>query len=113
VAGNAAAFGGHPGNVTVFGESYGGLSTSAHLVAPGSAALFHRAIIQSGFALMDLPAGGFVRAGRQARRRRSAWRGARGRPASLGGPAVRAETRSAGRRGARRGNLLAVLDPGP
>ena len=55
---NAAAFGGDPGNVTVFGESYGGLSTSAHLVAPGSAGLFHRAIVQSGFALMDLPAGG-------------------------------------------------------
>jgi para-nitrobenzyl esterase len=58
VARNAAAFGGDPGNVTAFGESYGGLSTSAHLVAPGSAGLFHRAIIQSGFALMDLPAGG-------------------------------------------------------
>jgi para-nitrobenzyl esterase len=58
VARNAAAFGGDPGNVTVFGESYGGLSTSAHLVAPESAGLFHRAIIQSGFALMDLPAGG-------------------------------------------------------
>ena len=58
VSRNAAAFGGDPDNVTVFGESYGGLSTSAHLVAPGSAGLFHRAIIQSGFALMDLPAGG-------------------------------------------------------
>jgi para-nitrobenzyl esterase len=58
VARNAASFGGDPGNVTVFGESYGGLSTSAHLVAPGSAGLFHRAIVQSGFALMDLPAGG-------------------------------------------------------
>jgi para-nitrobenzyl esterase len=57
VARNAAAFGGDPGNVTVFGESYGGLATSAHLVAPGSAGLFHRAIIQSGFALMDLQAG--------------------------------------------------------
>ena len=55
---NAAAFGGDPGNVTLFGESYGGLSTSAHLVAPSSAGLFHRAIVQSGFALMDLPAGG-------------------------------------------------------
>jgi para-nitrobenzyl esterase len=58
VARNATAFGGDPSNVTVFGESYGGLSTSAHLVAPGSAGLFHRAILQSGFALMDLPAGG-------------------------------------------------------
>jgi para-nitrobenzyl esterase len=58
VARNAAEFGGDPGNVTVFGESYGGLSASAHLVAPGSAGLFHRAIIQSGFVLMDLPAGG-------------------------------------------------------
>ena len=57
VARNAAAFGGDPGNVTVFGESYGGLSASAHLVAPESAGLFHRAIIQSGFALMDMPAG--------------------------------------------------------
>jgi para-nitrobenzyl esterase len=54
---NAAAFGGDPGNVTLFGESYGGLSTSAHLVAPSSGGLFQRAIIQSGFALMDLPAG--------------------------------------------------------
>jgi para-nitrobenzyl esterase len=54
---NAAAFGGDPGNVTLFGESYGGLATSAHLCSPGSQGLFHRAIIQSGFALMDLPAG--------------------------------------------------------
>jgi Carboxylesterase family len=52
------AFGGDPSNVTVFGESYGALATSAHLVAPGSAGLLHRAIIQSGFALVNLPAGG-------------------------------------------------------
>jgi para-nitrobenzyl esterase len=60
---NADAFGGDPGKVTVFGESYGGLSASAHLVAPGSAGLFHRAIVQSGFSLMDLPAGGIFPGG--------------------------------------------------
>ncbi|MCW2862658.1 MAG: hypothetical protein JWP48_4366 [Actinoallomurus sp.] len=45
---NAAAFGGDSGNVTLFGESAGGVSTCSHLVAPASAGLFRRAIIQSG-----------------------------------------------------------------
>ncbi len=45
---NAAAFGGDPSNVTIFGESAGGMSVCDHLVSPGSAGLFHRAIIQSG-----------------------------------------------------------------
>ncbi|MCK2237458.1 MULTISPECIES: carboxylesterase/lipase family protein [unclassified Crossiella] len=45
---NAAAFGGNPGNVTVFGESAGGVSACAHLFSPRSAGLFHRAIVQSG-----------------------------------------------------------------
>lgn len=44
---NAAAFGGDPGNVTIFGESAGGTSVCAHLVAPGSAGLFQKAILQS------------------------------------------------------------------
>jgi para-nitrobenzyl esterase len=44
---NAAAFGGDPGNVTIFGESAGGTSVCSHLVAPGSAGLFEKAIVQS------------------------------------------------------------------
>jgi para-nitrobenzyl esterase len=50
---NIEAFGGDPENVTIFGESAGGVSVCAHLVAPGSAGLFHRAITQSG--LCDTP----------------------------------------------------------
>ncbi|HKN53597.1 MAG TPA: carboxylesterase family protein, partial [Amycolatopsis sp.] len=45
---NAAAFGGDPGDVTVFGESGGAFDVCAHLVAPGSRGLFQRAIAQSG-----------------------------------------------------------------
>ncbi|MEW1689888.1 carboxylesterase/lipase family protein [Streptomyces sp. NPDC091265] len=44
---NAAAFGGDPGNVTLFGQSAGGYSTCAHMVAPSSAGLFDRVILQS------------------------------------------------------------------
>ncbi|GAA2776361.1 carboxylesterase/lipase family protein [Saccharopolyspora taberi] len=53
---NIAAFGGDPSNVTLFGESYGGFNVCAHLVSPSAAGLFDRAIVQSGFALMDAPA---------------------------------------------------------
>lgn len=53
---NIDAFGGDPHNVTLFGVSYGGLATTAHLTAPQSKGLFDRAIIESGFGLMDLPA---------------------------------------------------------
>ncbi|MEU8113526.1 carboxylesterase family protein [Micromonospora sp. NPDC048947] len=44
---NAPTFGGDPGNVTVFGQSAGATSVCAQLAAPGSAGLFHRAIMQS------------------------------------------------------------------
>lgn len=48
VQANIAAFGGDPSNVTIFGESAGGMSVCVHLVAPESRGLFHRAISQSG-----------------------------------------------------------------
>lgn len=51
---NAEAFGGDPRNVTLFGESAGGVSTCAQLVSPVSAGLFHRAVIQSGPCTMGI-----------------------------------------------------------
>jgi para-nitrobenzyl esterase len=53
VRANAAAFGGDPRNVTLFGESGGARSICANLVSPASAGLFHRAVLQSGPCLDD------------------------------------------------------------
>ena len=53
---NIAQFGGDPGNITVAGQSAGGVAVLAHLVSPGSRGLVQRAIVQSGaFALNQQP----------------------------------------------------------
>ena len=45
---NIAGFGGNPRNVTIFGESAGGLSTLSQVASPQARGLFARAIVESG-----------------------------------------------------------------
>ena len=47
---NIERFGGDPGNVTIFGQSAGGVAVSTLLAMPAANVLFHKAIAQSGTA---------------------------------------------------------------
>ncbi|HYC22676.1 MAG TPA: carboxylesterase family protein [Candidatus Bathyarchaeia archaeon] len=53
---NIAAFGGDPGNVTIFGESAGGQNVYTLLVAKQARGLFQRAIAESGGLAFSTPA---------------------------------------------------------
>lgn len=56
VKANIAAFGGDPGNVTIFGESGGGAKVSYLMAMPSAKGLFHRAVVQSGPGVRAVPA---------------------------------------------------------
>lgn len=45
---NVATFGGDPAQVTIFGESAGGMAVLQLMTAPAAQGLFHRAVVQSG-----------------------------------------------------------------
>lgn len=51
---NIAAFGGNPGNVTIFGESGGGGKSISLMASPLAEGLFHKAICQSGTAASSM-----------------------------------------------------------
>ena len=52
---NISAFGGDPGNVTIFGESGGGGKVTALLAMPKAQGLFHKAIVESGSFIRFMP----------------------------------------------------------
>jgi para-nitrobenzyl esterase len=57
---NISAFGGDPGNVTIFGQSGGGAKVSTLMAMPSARGLFHKAIVQSG-SLLNVGDTGYTR----------------------------------------------------
>ena len=57
---NIGAFGGDAHNVTLFGESGGGVGTCGLLTSPGTRGLVDRAIMQSGSCLLNWPRNGLA-----------------------------------------------------
>ena len=51
---NISIFGGDPDNVTIFGESAGGISVCTLMGAPAADGLYHRAIIESGVSCAEV-----------------------------------------------------------
>jgi len=62
---NIAAFGGDPGNVTIFGQSGGGTAVMSNLVSPLSKGLFHRAINESGTRIAVTPPAKMLKLGEE------------------------------------------------
>src|SRR5436190_1611720 len=52
---NIEGFGGDAGNVTIFGQSGGGMKVSTLMAMPSARGLFHKAIVQSGPFLRAIP----------------------------------------------------------
>jgi para-nitrobenzyl esterase len=52
---NIASFGGDPNNITIFGESAGGMSIGCLMAMPSAKGLFHKGILESGVGSMAVP----------------------------------------------------------